>query len=60
MSARYKSPVLGLYVGSAPTVVTNDLSSTRELLQKPEFQGRPDNFTARLRSFGELYGKKKY
>ncbi|KAK3908619.1 putative cytochrome P450 304a1 [Frankliniella fusca] len=56
MSARYKSPVLGMYVGSDPTVITTDFASTRELLLKPEFQGRPDLYGARLRSFNELLG----
>ncbi|XP_034236818.1 probable cytochrome P450 304a1 isoform X1 [Thrips palmi] len=56
MAAKYKSPVLGMYFGSSPTIITTDFASTRELLLKPEFQGRPDIFTARLRSFNELWG----
>ncbi|KAE8739047.1 Cytochrome P450 CYP304 [Frankliniella occidentalis] len=56
MAARYKSPVLGLYVGSDPTVIATDFASTREMLLKPEFQGRPDTYAARLRSFDELLG----
>lgn len=57
MAARYRSPVLGMYVGSDPTIITTDWASTRELLLKPEFQGRPDLFAARLRSFDELLGE---
>ncbi|KAJ1524013.1 hypothetical protein ONE63_010556 [Megalurothrips usitatus] len=56
MAARYRSPVLGMYFGSSPTVIAADFASTREMLLKAEFQGRPDIFTVRLRSFGEPLG----
>lgn len=50
MARRYNTEVLGLYLGPYPTVVACSHASVRELLLRPEFQGRVHGFLARKRS----------
>lgn len=45
----YKSKVLGLCLGPFPTVVASDERSIRELLRRPEFQGRLDQVVSLVR-----------
>lgn len=45
----YKSSVIGFYTGSYLTVVANDQQNIREILFRPEFDGRNDFLIARLR-----------
>lgn len=45
----YDSHVIGLYLGSTPTVIALDQKSVRTVLSQPEFDGRPDSFLGRLR-----------
>lgn len=46
----YKTSVLGFHVGPHIALVANDPTSIRELLLKPEFDGRNDGIFPRLRS----------
>uniref|UniRef100_A0A8D8VAC1 Probable cytochrome P450 304a1 n=3 Tax=Cacopsylla melanoneura TaxID=428564 RepID=A0A8D8VAC1_9HEMI len=53
----YRSKVLGLYLGPFPTVVASDEKSIKELLMRPEFQGRIDQVVSLLRvDYGEERG----
>lgn len=45
----YKSKVIGLYIGTTPTVIANDYESVREILYNTAFDGRPPIFLAKLR-----------
>jgi hypothetical protein len=45
----YKSSVIGFFTGDVLTVVANDPKSVREMLFKPEFDGRNDIVLARMR-----------
>ncbi|XP_054262987.1 probable cytochrome P450 304a1 [Macrosteles quadrilineatus] len=49
MARRYKTEVLGMYLGPFPTVVACSSASVRELLIRPEFQGRVEGFIPQIR-----------
>lgn len=49
LSKFYKTKILGFYLGSVPTVVVSDQKSVKELLMRPEFQGRMDQITTLVR-----------
>lgn len=57
MAKRYKTNVLGLYLGPFLSIVACDDKSVREALLHPDLQGRPDTFVPRLRCCGERLGK---
>jgi cytochrome P450 len=40
LAQKYKTAILGLHFGPYPTVVVNDYDSVRQVLTRPEFQGR--------------------
>jgi hypothetical protein len=40
LAQKYKTSILGLYLGPIPTVVVHDYDSIRQVLTRPEFQGR--------------------
>jgi hypothetical protein len=40
LAQKYKTSVLGLYLGPFPAVVVHDYDSIRQVLIRPEFQGR--------------------
>uniref|UniRef100_A0A182KDW9 Cytochrome P450 n=1 Tax=Anopheles christyi TaxID=43041 RepID=A0A182KDW9_9DIPT len=52
----YKSKLVGLYLGPLPAVIVNDHETVRQVLQRSEFDGRPDLFLARLRD--EQYARR--
>ncbi|XP_052890445.1 probable cytochrome P450 304a1 [Anopheles moucheti] len=52
----YKTKLVGLYLGPHPAIVVNDHDTVREVLQRSEFDGRPDLFLARLRD--EQYARR--
>ncbi|XP_068086666.1 probable cytochrome P450 304a1 [Anabrus simplex] len=56
MAKRYKTKILGFYLGPYPCVVACDHDSVNELQRRPEFQARPDIHLARVRSLGGRYG----
>lgn len=45
----YKTKILGVYLGSFPTIIVNDLAIVKEVLNRVEFDGRPNLFLARMR-----------
>lgn len=45
----YNSNIIGLYLGSTPTVIVLDQSAVKTVLTDPVFDGRPDTFVARMR-----------
>lgn len=58
MARRYNTEVLGMYLGGFPTMVACSYESVRELLLKPEFQGRVSGFIPQARdSDGVIRGK---
>lgn len=58
LAKRYNTDILGLFLGSAPTIVTFGYDVCKEVLSKEEFLGRNDTILNRGRSSGELLGKK--
>lgn len=45
----YKTKILGVYLASYETIIINDFDIIKEVLNRVEFDGRPDLFLARLR-----------
>jgi hypothetical protein len=62
LSRFYKSSMIGFYVGGdAKVVVVNDHKLVKEVLVRPEFDGRNDFIVARLRDPNyELNGKLRW
>lgn len=56
MRRRYRSNLLGFYLGNVPTVVAFDYETIKEIETRPEFLGRMDTFVARERGLGKLLG----
>lgn len=56
LSQLYRSKLVGLYLGPLPAVLVNDHETVRQVLQRSEFDGRPDLFLARLRD--ERYARR--
>lgn len=56
MAKRYKTNVVGLFLGNFKVVVACDLETCRDVMLKPEFQGRVDAFLPRYRGDGDLLG----
>uniref|UniRef100_A0A2C9GVA5 Cytochrome P450 n=1 Tax=Anopheles dirus TaxID=7168 RepID=A0A2C9GVA5_9DIPT len=56
LNERYRSKLIGLHLGPLPAVIVNDHETVREVLQRSEFDGRPDLFLARLRD--ERYARR--
>lgn len=45
----YKSNIIGLYLGSTPTIILNDTEKVKKALFTREFDGKPDLYIGRLR-----------
>ncbi|KAK7793940.1 hypothetical protein R5R35_007703 [Gryllus longicercus] len=56
MARRYKTRLLGLYLGQFPTVVATAYEDVRDVLTRPEFAARPDLLHGRLRAGGDQLG----
>nr|ACZ97412.2 cytochrome P450 CYP304F2 [Zygaena filipendulae] len=56
LGQKYKTKVVGMYLGAFPTVVVNDPDLVKEMLNRPEFDGRNDIILARLRSYWKKLG----
>ncbi|PNF29825.1 hypothetical protein B7P43_G09527 [Cryptotermes secundus] len=56
MSEEYKSPVIGLKLGSEPTIVVLTHDAVQQVHTREEFEGRPYNFFIKLRSMGARRG----
>ncbi|XP_053679606.1 probable cytochrome P450 304a1 [Anopheles nili] len=48
--------LIGIFLGETPAVIVNDHTIVRQVLQRSEFDGRPDLFLARLRD--ERYARR--
>jgi len=57
--ARTYGPVLGLKLGNQKVVVISTHDLVKKALLQPEFNGRPDGFFFRIRSFGKRKGTYK-
>lgn len=57
LGQKYKTKLVGLNMGSFPTVVVNDSQLIKEVLNREEFDGRLDIIISRLRSFWKKLGK---
>jgi hypothetical protein len=40
LAQKYKTSILGLHLGAFPAVVVNDYETVKQVLTRPEFQGR--------------------
>ncbi|KAL1130993.1 hypothetical protein AAG570_012234 [Ranatra chinensis] len=56
LAKRYKTRILGLTLGREYYIVVFKREYVKEVLVRPEFQARPDNFFIRLRSLGSRKG----
>jgi hypothetical protein len=56
LGKKYKTDILGLFLGNFPAVVTLNIELSKELLTREEFIGRVDTILVRTRSFGDLKG----
>lgn len=56
--AFYKSTIIGLYLGTFPTIIINDLANLKKSLYHRDFDGRPDILLAKLRhpEFAPMHG----
>jgi hypothetical protein len=57
LAQKYNTKILGLYLGSFLTVVVNDYKNIREVLTRPEFQGRVKLFILDLRTYNKNLGE---
>ncbi|XP_059056621.1 probable cytochrome P450 304a1 [Achroia grisella] len=53
---KYKTKLVGLYLGSFPTIVLNDSDLIKEMLNREEFDGRMDIIVGRLRAYWKKLG----
>ncbi|XP_049842916.1 probable cytochrome P450 304a1 isoform X1 [Schistocerca gregaria] len=56
LSADYRTTTLGLFLGPFPAVYVTDEASIRQLLSRPEFQGRQNNVLSETRTFNRNLG----
>lgn len=49
LSSFYKTNIVGLHLGEYETVLVNDFDTVKEVLNRVEFDNRPDLFLARMR-----------
>jgi hypothetical protein len=56
LAQKYKTSVLGLYLGSLPAVVVHDYDSIRQVLTRPEFQGRLKAPVIDMRTYNKNLG----
>lgn len=54
--AKTYGPILGLKLGGQKVVVVSSHDLVKEVLLQDEFNGRPDGFFFRVRSFGKRQG----
>lgn len=53
LGKRYKTNVLGFYLGQTPAVITLNYETTHEMLTRSEFTNRQVNFVIKKRAFGK-------
>nr|WNK22291.1 cytochrome P450 [Athetis lepigone] len=56
LGEKYKTKVVGCFLGPVPSVIVNDSKLIKELLNREEFDGRMDIILFRLRSFWKKLG----
>ena len=56
LAQKYKSPIVGLYLGPIPAVVLNDYYSVRQALTRPELQGRVKIPVFHMRTYNKNLG----
>lgn len=57
---KFRSKIVGFYMGDFWTVAANDYASIKEVLTREEFDGRLTNIPAMMdRAFGKNLGKRK-
>ncbi|KAJ8727453.1 hypothetical protein PYW07_001572 [Mythimna separata] len=56
LGEKYKTKVIGCFMGPVPTIVINDPALIKEMLTREEFDGRMDIILFRLRSFWKKLG----
>ncbi|XP_072939445.1 probable cytochrome P450 304a1 [Epargyreus clarus] len=56
LADEYKTKVVGMYLGAFPSVVVDDPTLIKEVLNREEFDGRMDIIVGRLRGFWKRLG----
>ncbi|KAJ8727454.1 hypothetical protein PYW07_001573 [Mythimna separata] len=56
LGEKYKTKMIGCFMGPVPTIVVNDPALIKEVLNREEFDGRMDIILFRLRSFWKKLG----
>lgn len=56
----HKSKIVGFYFGNYPIVVVSDYNSIKEVLVRPEFQGRLDTISLLHRAYGKQLGNLQF
>ncbi|KAJ9576498.1 hypothetical protein L9F63_025608 [Diploptera punctata] len=56
MTRQYKSPVIGLKLGSERTIIVTTYDAVQQVHTREEYEGRPYNFFIKLRSMGARRG----
>lgn len=57
LSEKYKSKIIGMFLGPFKTIVINDPDMIRDMLYHEDFDGRVDSIVMRLRSYWKKLGK---
>jgi hypothetical protein len=57
LAQKYKTSILGLYFGNIPAVVVHDYDSIRQVLTRPEFQGRLKVRVSIMRTYNKILGE---
>jgi hypothetical protein len=56
LAQKYKTSVLGLFLGPLPAVVVHDYESIRQVVTRPEFQGRVKIPLFNMRTYNKNLG----
>jgi len=57
LAQKYKTSILGLFLGALPAVVVHDYDSVRQVLTRPEFQGRIKLPVLHMRTYNKNLGE---
>lgn len=56
LNQKYGS-IVGFYIGGVPSIIVGGFNNVKQILTRPEFQGRPGGFVIETRSFFQTLGK---
>lgn len=56
----YNSDIVGFYMGPFPVVAVHNAEGVKEVLQRPEFDGRPGIFVAQMRQPKNILSGKQH